>query len=69
MNCYWIFGELWFAEEEDILGKLQEFFKERVDGVFYSCDYAGQSENYNTHTIKDSFLSVSVKIKMIILFE
>ena len=37
------FGELWYAEEEDILGKQQEFFKGWADGVFYSCDYAGQS--------------------------
>ena len=47
------FGELWFAEEEDILGKHQEFYKGWADGVFYSCDYAGQSATYNTHTIKE----------------
>ena len=35
------FGELWYAEEEDILGKQQAFFKGWADGVFYSCDYAG----------------------------
>ena len=47
------FGELWYAEEEDILGKQQEFFKGWADGVFYSCDYAGQSATYNSHTIKE----------------
>ena len=47
------FGELWFAKEEDILGKQQEFFKGWADGVFYSCDYAGQSATYNTYTIKE----------------
>ena len=47
------FGELWFAEEEDILGKHQEFYKGWADGVFYSCDYAGQSATYNAHTIKE----------------
>ena len=47
------FGELWFAKEEDILGKYQEFYKGWADGVFYSCDYAGQSATYNTHTIKE----------------
>tara|TARA_B100000524_G_scaffold318886_1_gene198589 strand:- start:119 stop:607 length:489 start_codon:yes stop_codon:yes gene_type:complete len=47
------FGELWFAEEEDILGKQQEFFKGWADGVFYSCDYAGQSATYNTYTIQE----------------
>ena len=47
------FGELWFAEEEDILGKHQEFYKGWADGVFYSCDCAGQSKTYNTHTIAE----------------
>ena len=47
------FGELWYAEEEDILGKQQEFFKGWADGVFYSCDYAGQSATYNFHTTKE----------------
>ena len=47
------FGELWYAEEEDILGKQQEFFKGWADGVFYSCDYAGQSSTYNFYTIKE----------------
>ena len=47
------FGELWFAEEEDILAKHQEFYKGWADGVFYSCDYAGQSATYNTHTIRE----------------
>ncbi len=50
------FGELWFAEEVDILGKKQKFFKGWADGIFYSCDYAGQSKTYNTYTIKE-FLS------------
>ena len=47
------FGELWYAEEEDILGKHQEFFKGFADGVFYSCNYAGQSATYQSYTIKD----------------
>ena len=36
--------KLWFAEEEEILGKHQEFYKGWADGVFYSCDFAGQSK-------------------------
>ena len=39
------FGELWYAEEKDILGKKQEFFKGWADGVFYSCDYAGSLQH------------------------
>ena len=47
------FGELWYAEEEEIIGKQQQFFKGWADGIFYSCDYAGQSATYNTYTIKE----------------
>jgi len=47
------FGELWFAKERDIIGKHQEFFKGWADGVFYSCDYAGQSATYTSYTISD----------------
>tara|TARA_Y200000002_G_scaffold337049_1_gene305590 strand:+ start:1151 stop:1639 length:489 start_codon:yes stop_codon:yes gene_type:complete len=47
------FGELWFAEEEDILGKQQQFFKGWADGIFYSCNYAGQSKTYNAYSIKE----------------
>ncbi len=51
------FGELSFAEEEDILGKHQEFYKEWADGVFYSGDDAGQSATYNTQTIREFFVN------------
>ena len=44
---------MWFAKEEDIVGKQQEFYKGWADGAFYSCDFAGQSATYNTHTIKE----------------
>ena len=29
---------MWFAEEEDKLGKHQEVYKGWADGVFYSCE-------------------------------
>ena len=38
------FGELWFAEEENILGKQQEFSKGWADGVFYSLSLIHISE-------------------------
>ena len=50
------FGELWYAEVKDILGKKQKFFKGWANGIFYSCDYAGQSATYNAYTIKEEFL-------------
>lgn len=49
-------GETWFSEPEEIIGKHQEFYKGWAEGVFYSCDYAGQSKTYNIYTQKE-FLS------------
>ena len=46
-------GETWFANPENIIGKYQAFYKGFANGVFYSCDYAGQSATYNTHTITE----------------
>ena len=47
------FGEFWFAEEANIFGKQQEISKGWADGVFYSCDYAGQSATYKTYTMTE----------------
>ncbi len=47
------FGELWYAKEEDIIGKQWQFFKGWADDIFYSCDYAGQSATYNVYSIKE----------------
>ena len=47
------FGELWFAEEANIFGKQQEISKGWADGVFYSCDYAGQSATYKTYAMTE----------------
>ena len=46
-------GELWFSKSEEIIGKYQEFYKGWAEGVFYSCDYAGQSKTYNTYSPKE----------------
>ena len=43
-------GETWFSKPEDIIGKYQEFFKGWAEGVFYSCNYAGQSMTYNSYS-------------------
>ena len=43
-------GETWFSKPEDIIGKYQEFFKGWAEGVFYSCNYAGQSVTYNSYS-------------------
>jgi len=43
-------GETWFAESKTIIGKKQEFHKGWASGIFYSCDFAGQSKTYNKYT-------------------
>ena len=48
-------GEAWFADPKNIIGKTQDFYKGWSKGVFYSCDYAGQSATYNSYT-PDEFL-------------
>ena len=48
-------GEAWFADTKNIIGKTQDFYKGWSEGVFYSCDYAGQSATYNSYT-PDEFL-------------
>ena len=44
-----VVGETWFSKSENIIGKYQEFYKGFSEGVFYSCDYAGQSATYNVY--------------------
>ena len=51
-----VVGETWFSKSENIIGKYQEFYKGFSEGVFYSCDYAGQSATYNIYNLKE-FLS------------
>ena len=51
-----VVGETWFSKSENIIGKHQEFYKGFSEGVFYSCDYAGQSATYNVYNFKE-FLS------------
>ena len=46
-------GELWFAEKDKIIGKFQQFNKWWADGVFYSCNFAGQSVTYNSYDIRE----------------
>ena len=51
-----VVGETWFSKSENIIGKYQEFYKGFSEGVFYSCDYAGQSATYNVYNLNE-FLS------------
>ena len=46
-------GESWFADTKNIIGKTQDFYKGWSEGVFYSCDYAGQSKTYNSYKLEE----------------
>ena len=46
-------GELWFGKENQIIGKFQRFNKGWADGIFYSCNFAGQSKTYNSYDIQE----------------
>jgi hypothetical protein len=43
-------GEAWFANPSKIIGKHQYFFKGEAYGVFYVCDFGGQSKTYTKYT-------------------
>ncbi|MDC2993096.1 hypothetical protein OAZ91_00660 [bacterium] len=45
-------GELWFGKENQIIGKFQRFNKGWADGIFYSCNFGGQSKTYNSYNIQ-----------------
>ena len=48
-------GDPIFADPKKILGQRQMFYKGMAKGIFYSCDYAGQTMTYNTYSF-DEFL-------------
>ena len=48
-----VVGEPWFANPEMILGRTQYFFKGEAEGVFYSCNYAGQSTTYTKYQLSE----------------
>ena len=51
------FGEAWFANPSDIIGNFQKFYKGYSEGVFYNCDYEGQSYTYTTYETYEEFLN------------
>lgn len=48
-------GEPWFLEPSDFIGQSQFFFKGYAEGVFYSCNYDGQSQTYTTYGLREFF--------------
>lgn len=50
-------GEAWFVEPKNVIGRTQMFHKGEAKGVFYGCDFAGQSSSYTTYETVDEFLA------------
>ena len=48
-----VVGEPWFANPSNIIGKDQNFFKGWAEGVFYECDYKGQSFTYTRYQLEE----------------
>ena len=46
-------GEAWFAEPETIIGQTQTFERGYAEGVFYQCDFGGQSSTYTAYATED----------------
>jgi hypothetical protein len=46
-------GETWFAKPAALIGKTQEFHKGFAKGVFYFCNFEGQSATYNSYTMAE----------------
>ncbi|MDD9709714.1 hypothetical protein PVW53_14015 [Seohaeicola sp. SP36] len=42
-------GEAWFINTQGIIGQSQTFNRGYAEGVFYNCDYAGQSSTYTRY--------------------
>jgi hypothetical protein len=49
-------GDVPASERIKVVGKTQEFLGGWADGVFYACDYAGQTMSYEMYT-PESFLA------------
>ena len=42
-------GEAWFIDPQSVIGQSQTFNRGYAEGVFYNCDYAGQSSSYTPY--------------------
>jgi len=46
-------GEAWFAKPDTFVGKTQIFHAGEAEGIFYSCDFEGQSSTYHTYEMAE----------------
>lgn len=51
-------GEAWYIEPQSVIGKTQMFNKGEAEGIFYKCDFKGQSSTYTTYNSVDDFLEI-----------
>lgn len=49
-------GEAWFINTQSAIGQSQTFNRGYAEGVFYSCDFAGQSSTYTRYD-NDAFFA------------
>lgn len=49
-------GEAWFINLQSVIGQSQTFNRGYAEGVFYNCDYAGQSSTYTRYD-NDAFFA------------
>jgi len=49
-------GEAWFINPQSVIGQSQTFNRGYAEGVFYNCDYAGQSSSYTRYD-NDAFFA------------
>ncbi len=50
-------GEAWFVDAQSIIGKTQTFNRGYGDGIFYRCNYAGQSSSYTYYDNDEFFIN------------
>jgi hypothetical protein len=49
-------GEAWFIDSQSVIGQPQTFNRGYAEGVFYNCDYGGQSSTYTQYD-NDTFFA------------
>lgn len=55
-------GEAWFINTQDVIGQSQTFNRGFAEGVFYNCDYAGQSSTYTRYDNDDFFANPEFEV-------
>lgn len=66
IDTYWkvkkFTGEEWYIDTTEMIDRGQSFYKGFAEGVFYNCNYEGQSATYTTYTINEFFANPEFKL-------